>query len=240
MKINSRALVYLLTLTAAFIFIFSCVITLSDGQGALIFVFSIPAMVVLLFFAILISHRIKKEKDSVSYVDIAPKFLSCFLVVFFVSAFIPGLRIMPDTFMGFIGNVFALTTGKTPYAFFKDRASFPNKLEDALKRQTKINFSNLDLTFAWDKVCVFGPYTNNVKARQVLNLDWNIEERSQIYFSDSINALVFLYQGKVNQVVDLKRGIADFKNVDICLSSAQANFEAEVDLNGRKFLKLVK
>jgi hypothetical protein len=88
------------------------------------------------------------------------------------------------------------------------------------------------------RVCIFGPYTNNEKAQSVLHMNWNIEERSEIHFSDSVNALVFLYQGSVNQVVDLKRGIADFKDLDICLSRNQANFELRTDANGLKILVL--
>ena len=71
-------------------------------------------------------------------------------------------------------------------------------------------------------------------------MNWNIEERSEIHFSDSVNALVFLYQGSVNQVVDLKRGIADFKDLDICLPRNQANFELRTDANGLTILMLEK
>mgnify|MGYP001405756559 CR=1 FL=1 len=69
-------------------------------------------------------------------------------------------------------------------------------------------------------------------------MNWNIEERSEIHFSDSVNALVFLYQESVNQVVDLKRGITDFNDLDICLSRNQANFELRTDANGLRMLTL--
>ena len=71
-------------------------------------------------------------------------------------------------------------------------------------------------------------------------MNWNTEDRSQISFSDSINVLVFIYQGSVNHVVDLKRSVANFKNAEICLPREQANFEVEVDANRLKYLKLVK
>jgi hypothetical protein len=99
-----------------------------------------------------------------------------------------------------------------------------------------VSFATLGVTFAWDRVCVFGPYTDRAKAASVLQLDWNIEERSQIAMSDSVNALVFLYQGKVNQVVDLKRGIADFKALDRCFAREHTTFRVEVDADGRKIL----
>lgn len=239
MKTGLRILVWVLTLMAVLIFLAACVITISDGQGVLVFIFSIPAMAILLFFAILLSRKMEIKKGSIFRVDYVPLFFVGFLILFFVFAFIPGLRSLPDSFLGLVGKTFTYAVGKTPYAFFKDRASFPNKLAGALNVKTDINFSDLDVSFAWDKVCIFGPYTNSQQAKQVLNLDWNIEERSQIHNSDSINALVFLYQGSVNQVVDLKRGVADFKNVDICLSRERANFEVEVDPNKFKILKLV-
>jgi hypothetical protein len=142
--------------------------------------------------------------------------------------------------MDIVGRVFTYATGKTPYVYFKDRASFPNKLTDALKENNRIVLSNLDVTFAWDKVCIFGPYTNNEKAKTILQMDWNVEDRSEIHYSDSINALVFIYQGKVNNVVDLRRGIADFRSVDLCLSREQTAFDVELDGNGIKYLRLAK
>lgn len=235
-----QLLVLSLTIFAIFIFIGSCVITLSDAQGALVFIFSIPVIVVLLFFAVLLSRKLNLNKKSVLRVDYFPKGFICFLILFFLFSFIPVLRKAPDAFMEYVGKTFTLITGKTPYSFFKDRSSFPSKLGAALKVQNKIDFSVLDVTFAWDKVCIFGPYTNNEKAKSVLNFAWNIEERSEIHFSDSINALVFLYQGSVNQVVDLKRSIVDFRNLDICLSREGTHFELEADPNGLKYLKLSK
>lgn len=238
MKIGLQIFVFILSLIAAFIFLASCVVAQSDGQGALVFIFSIPLMAALLTFAIFLSR--KKETQKYAFFPIAnvPKILACFIVLFFASAFVPGLRKAPELVMDLVGNMFSRVTGKTPYAFFKDRASFQNKLENALKLQTKINFSDLGVTFAWDTVCIFGPYTSKDKAEQILKFEWNIEERSEIHFSDSINALVFLYQGSVNQVVDLKRGIADFKNQDTCISREKAIFELEIDPNGLKSLHL--
>lgn len=232
--------VLVLTLLTLLIFLASCVITLTDGQGALVFVFSIPAMSILLFCALMLSRRIKASPHSTWRMDYLPKIVSALLMAFFMSLLVPGLRKLPDTFMDLVGTTFTYATGATPYAFFKERASFPNKLSVQLQKENQkaIIFSDLDVTFAWDRVCIFGPYTNNAKARSVLHMNWNIEERSEIHFSDSVNALVFSYQGRVNQVVDLKRGIADFKDLDICLSRNQANFEHRTDANGLTILML--
>lgn len=229
-----------LSLITFLIFTASCVITASDGQGAFIFIFTIPMMAALLFGAALLARKSRAAHGSRFRLELIPKIFSVFLVFFFVSAFIPGVRIIPGAVMGLIAGAFTQATGKTPYVYFKERASFPNRLLEKLKTEKVIVFSEVDVTFAWDKVCIFGPYTNNAKAQSILKLDWNIEERSQIQSSDSINALVFLYQGKVNQVVDLYRGTADFKELDLCLDRPQSNFNLETDAQGRKVLSLRK
>jgi hypothetical protein len=239
MNIGIRLLVGLLTLTAVIIFLASCVIALSDGQGAIVFILSIPVMSGLLFLAGLLCRKITVKQNSFFRLEYIPKCFFGFLVLFFVFLFIPGLQKLPVSFLECVGKTFAQATGKTPYAFFKDRASFANKLSKAIKRSNGINFSDFDVTFAWDKVCILSPYTNNEKANQVLKMEFNIEERSQIHQSDSINALVFLFQGDVNQVVDLKRSIADFKVLDVCYARESARFIAEVDANGLSQLKPV-
>lgn len=232
--------VLLLTLLTVIIFLASCVIALTDGQGALVFVVSIPAMLILLLCALLFSRKLRAINHSTWRIDYFPKFVSVLLIAFFTFLFIPGLKKLPDSFMNLVETTFTHATGMTPYTFFKERASFSNKLSAQLKKETHktVIFSDLDVTFAWDTVCIFGPYTNNEKAKSVLNMNWNIEERSEIHFSDSVNALVFLYQERVNQVVDLKRGIADFTDLDMCLNRNQANFEPGTDASGRRILTL--
>ena len=238
MNIILSIVVLLLTLLTLIIFLASCVITLTDGQGALVFVVSIPTMSILLLCALLLGRHIQATNPSPWRIDYFPKAVSALLITFFMCLFIPGLRKFPDTFMNLVDKTFTHATGQSPHAFFKERASFPTKLSAHLNNEdhTTIAFSNLDVTFAWDTVCIFGPYTNNEKAKLILNMDWNIEERSDIHFSDSVNALVFIYQGRVNHVVDLKRSMTDFTDLDMCLHRNQANFEIRTDANGRRIL----
>ena len=235
---TTAAIILVISFITTCLFVGSCVIMLSDGQGALIFVFTIPAITALQFTAGLLGRRLKGQKQALGIVSHIPKVLTGLLLTFFVSAFIPGTRAVPEAFVSGVGNVFVRLTGKTPYAFFRERASFPVRLEEALKTQSEIRLGELDVSFAWDKVCIFGPYTNNQKARQVLGFDWDLEARSQIHFSDSINALIFLYQGSVNQVVDLRRRIVDFKVLDVCLPRPETTFKVHVDLHQHKFLQL--
>jgi len=230
--------VWVLTFLVALLFLASCVVTLSDAQGALVFVFSLPIMGGLLLIAWLLARKAEGYPGASRRLARVPRYFGYFLGAFLVTALIPGVQLLPAAFMGGVGAAFTQVVGATPYAFFKERASFPNKLKNALAENKRVAFSELGVTFAWDTVCVFGPYTNEQKAKEILKMDWNIEERSQIYHSDSINALVFLYQGKVNQVVDLSRGLADFQRVDLCLPRPQASFELELDADGRKVLRL--
>ena len=241
-KITLIGLFALLLTSTVLLFLFSCLVTLTDGQGALIFIFSIPAMALLLLSALVLGRNITKTQNLGFKLDAIPKVFATFLIVFFVTAFIPVLNKAPQAFLGLLGKTFESMTGKSPYQYARDRKSLPNLLSQRLSDQNtkQIAFSELGVTFAWDKVCIFPPYTDKNKAKAILNLDWNIEERSEIQHSDSINALVFLYQGKVNTVVDLKRSIADFKDANLCLERDQANFQIDSAASGAKVLSSVR
>lgn len=230
---------FILLLVSAFLaFLFSCVVTMSDGQGALIFIFTLPLITLLLGGALLLARSIDKNKKLGFSFQLLPKVSLFFLLLFIVLSFIPILNFAPQTFLKYVGISFESITGKTPYLYFRERNSFPSHLSKSLSSPAikEIDFSSLGVSFAWDKLCIFGPYTDNAKARRVINLDWNIEDRSEIHYSDSINALVFLFEGKVNQVVDLKRGIADFSKLDFCVDRNQTLFSMSLDGNGRKLL----
>lgn len=199
---------------------------MSDGQGALIFAVTIPAMVVLLTVARISGRALDKANTPSTKFKKAPTLLFIAILGFFVFSLVPGLNRLNSHFLGFVGKTFELTTGKTPYAYFKERKSFANLLKQKLdeSKDGQINFDHVGVTFAWDIVCIFGPYTNNDQAQKVLNINWNIEERSAIAHSDSINALVFLNHGKPNLVIDLNRDLADFKNPNRCFDRSQTRF----------------
>ena len=239
MDLFLKIIFVLLILFSILIFLASCIVTLSDGQGFFIFFISLPIIATLLSAGTFLGKRIDIKNSSSIRFSLLPKLLAAFIFLFFLFSLIPGLRILPDVFMNVVERSFVAVSGKSPRIFFEERASLPNKLRKEMTQKRKINFSDLELTFAWDKVCIFGPYTNNKKAKSVLNLDWKIEEHSEVHFSDSVNALVFLYQDNVNKAVDLNRGIADFKNLDLCLSRETAHFEVKFDKNGLRYLELI-
>ncbi|MFO0779712.1 MAG: hypothetical protein U0223_19140 [Nitrospira sp.] len=224
---------FVLQIAAFIVFLFSCAVTLSDGQGVLIFIFSLPVIALLLS----LSWAITRKMEHGDSLERWPKRLASCLVLFFVFLLIPGLNVVPHAFLALVGKSFQLALGKTPYVYFKERNSFDKHLERELRKQpNRVDFDLLGVSFAWDHVCVFGPYTNNAQAREVLHIDWNIEERSEIGHSDSINSLVFLFEGKVNTVIDLRRAVADFKSVDRCWDRRQATFQVTHDPNNRTIL----
>lgn len=242
MKKIARLFLYtIFLLTVVVLFIGSCLIALTDGQGAIVFVFSIPAIALLLFFSWIVANNLINVFAVDRRLLLMPKILSLSIALFILFSFLPFLRPIPETFMEILGKTFKYFVGKTPYQYARERSSLPNVLNRKIAKMENrvLNFSDLDVTYAWDKMCILGPYTDNQRAKTVLGIDWNIEDRSEIKYSDAINSLVFLYQGKVNHVVDLKRGIIDFKNLDLCIERERSQFEMSIDRNSRKILSLV-
>lgn len=221
--ISLFALLQILTLL---IFLFSCIVTVSDGQGALIFIVTIPAMILLLISSWFAARAIGESEKFSFRLEIVPQIFAVLLLLFFTASFVPGLNKIPESFLGLVNTSFEAVTGKTPYTYIRERNSFANLLSRDIERTRDkyIDFSILDVTFAWDKVCIFGPYTSNAKAKSILNLNWNIEEQSKVSQDDSINALVFLFEGEVSGVVDLKRSIVDFKDLNLCFDRTQTSF----------------
>jgi hypothetical protein len=162
--------------------------------------------------------------------------LGIFIGLFVALSPIPALNAVPGAVLSGVGKTFEYFTGKSPYAFMKER----NNLENSLRRHLEkfptpnLNLGQLPVTFAWDRVCFFPPYTNGAEAKKVLGLDWNLEEYSQIKFSDSVNALVFLYEGRVNKTADLPRRLAEFGALGgHCFARREAIFTGTRNAEGR-------
>lgn len=242
MKIALYSLFSFLLFSVILIFLFSCVVTLSDAQGGIIFILSLPVMGVLLLLAWVLAVKMRRLFGINIRFEKIPQIFGALLMAFFVLLFIPGLNLLPTSLMAGVGYSFKTLTGKSPYTYFRDRKSFPNLLSKQIAdpNAKEIDFGSLDVSYAWDKICIFGPYTNNKQAKDVLQIDWNIEERSVIASSDSVNALVFLYEGKVNHVEDMSRSIADFSQLDYCIDRAKAKFQLSIDASDRKIFNLLK
>ncbi|RJQ48739.1 MAG: hypothetical protein C4528_01845 [Gammaproteobacteria bacterium] len=62
----------------------------------------------------------------------------------------------------------------------------------------------------WERVCIFGPYSNNVMARKALGFAWDLEANTSIALSDSINVFVFVKGGSVVAYTEHSRRHGDF------------------------------
>ena len=62
----------------------------------------------------------------------------------------------------------------------------------------------------WDRVCIFGPYTNNSEAKKTLGFEWNIEARTDIRTSEGINVLAFVKDSSVLDYAEHPRRKGDF------------------------------
>lgn len=82
----------------------------------------------------------------------------------------------------------------------------------------------------WQRVCVLGPYSDSRRARELLGFDWDVEWRSAIVSSDSINLLLFADSAQVWHWVEHPRGEGDFSAYSgQCFSRANAVFKRDPD-----------
>lgn len=212
-KLLSFLSLFLILISVA-IFLGSCWVTATDGQGALVFIVTLPLSALLFLFALLLTRH-----QAEGVLRSALRFLSwagmAFLVLFFASVFVPPLRVLPDSLIGMVSKAFQAYTGMTPYAFVRVKHDVKRMLTAELARTggKEIDLSRLETGYEWDKACVFGPYTDHHAATKALGFgDWNIETYSQIKTSDSIDAFVFVNSGThhVPYVADIPRSAGDF------------------------------
>ena len=64
----------------------------------------------------------------------------------------------------------------------------------------------------WDKVCFFGPYSNNELAKSSLGFDWDLEINSSVYVNEGVSLLVLVKNSQVIDHFEIKRRQADFAN----------------------------
>lgn len=63
----------------------------------------------------------------------------------------------------------------------------------------------------WDRVCIFGPYTNNVS--DVLGFEWDIEQYTDVLRSDGHSVLLFVDDKEVIDLIVQNRGKGDFSSL---------------------------
>lgn len=65
----------------------------------------------------------------------------------------------------------------------------------------------------WEKVCMFGPYSDNKAAKKSLGFSWNLEKHSSISSNGEVALLVFIKGQKVLDYVEHSRKDGDFTNL---------------------------
>lgn len=96
-----------------------------------------------------------------------------------------------------------------------------NQLQAALSRSVRMYqigyASHIDLQaftgFEWDRLFVFPPYTPPDSIDESLGFAWGRSVQTSISWSDEINLLVFLKQGRVVRWIEVPRNTADFAPV---------------------------
>lgn len=86
----------------------------------------------------------------------------------------------------------------------------------------------------WQRVCIFGPYTDNKTAEQTLGFAWDLEQVTALDMSDGINVLVFIRNpAEVVAYTAHPRDKGDFADITPqCFEREQAQFERQVGQDG--------
>lgn len=98
------------------------------------------------------------------------------------------------------------------------------KIEEEFKSEMEI----IDLTelnsFDWNELLILGPYSVIDSIEKELNLDLENIRENGIEYSDSINLLIFLKDGKSVKISEVYRGIGDFMSVKQIIEKSKAKF----------------
>lgn len=98
------------------------------------------------------------------------------------------------------------------------------KIEAEFKSESEI----IDLTklnsFEWNELLILGPYSVIDNVEKELNLDLENIRENGIEYSDSINLLVFLNNGKSVKISEVSRSIGDFTYLGQIIKKDNAKF----------------
>lgn len=78
------------------------------------------------------------------------------------------------------------------------------------QEKSEITAYDIDPGTEWKRVCIFGPYSTDESAAKILGFNSGSLARSQVPFSDSVAALVYLGEDDgILEVVDVNRSPVD-------------------------------
>lgn len=103
-----------------------------------------------------------------------------------------------------------------------------NTLTEKIEAEFKSDSEIIDLTklnsFEWNKLLILGPYSVIDNVEKELNLDLENIRENGIEYSDSINLVIFLKDGKSVKISEVSRGIGDFTNLTEIIEKRKAKF----------------
>jgi hypothetical protein len=77
----------------------------------------------------------------------------------------------------------------------------------------------------WDRVCILGPYSNDITVNETLGFKWPAERLTDIEISDSISLLIFVKDQTVLSYTEHPRRSGDFSNLrGRCFPRDQSKF----------------
>jgi len=105
-----------------------------------------------------------------------------------------------------------------------------SKYNEALSKTFDVSSGTVDLSKQlqgnWDKVCLLTPYSNNESAENILGFKFNVEEKSNIFVSDSITLVVAVKGNEVLKYFEVPRSNIDLASIDAsCYTKDNAKFK---------------
>ncbi|PKH50819.1 hypothetical protein CXF68_09020 [Tenacibaculum sp. Bg11-29] len=98
------------------------------------------------------------------------------------------------------------------------------KIEAEFKSDSEIIYLTKLNSFEWNELLILGPYSIVESIEKELNLDLGNIRETEIEYSDSINLLVFLKDGKSVKISEVSRGIGDFTNLRQIIEKSKVIF----------------
>jgi len=99
--------------------------------------------------------------------------------------------------------------------------------------------------FKWDSLLILTPYSRPDKIEDQFHVDLSSVKHSEIEHSDSFNQLIFLYQGKVVNMVEHDRYPGDFSKNEIEMiarskAAFSINLTEEKTTDGKQWIEIIR
>lgn len=224
--LSSAAIV--ITLAA---FLFSCMIIPTDAQGAFIFIFTLPVMVL----SSIIGYFVAK-KNNLDVLKVLNSAAIILVGLFFVSAFVPGLHFFSDGIINGSTKAFTAFMGETPKKYFSRRNNMYQLIQDELDKtqRQKIDFTKIDSRYDWNRLCFFDNNSKQAAVDSSVGQSFDLKMYNP-YKDDPTHrqVLIFIENKSTSYYTWYKPSELDFtKYIGQCIERSKAVFNREnPDLN---------